>query len=121
MNTDGYQLFEGNQVFVLWKWEWLEETDMFSKVKSDGSEVNDVATDDEEDYDDEEIPPITHLVTFKCIKSTKELRYQEVLALAKQKIKREIQWKLSCKKSKTILLMLIPLHSCAMQIANGSG
>ena len=84
--------------------------------------MDDVATDDndtEVDDDDEEIPAITHSVTFECIGSTKELRYQEVLALAKQKIKRKRQWKLSFKKSKIILLMLMPLHSCAVQIANG--
>jgi len=124
VNTDGYLFFEGNQVFVLWKWEWLAEADMFSKAKSDGSEVDDVATDDNDtkvDDDDEEIPAITHSVTYKCIGSTKELCYQEVQALAKQKIKKGRQWKLSFKKSKIILLMLMPLHSCALQIANRSG
>jgi len=88
MNTDGYQFFEGDQVFVLWKWDWLEEGDTYSDVESDCSEVDDVATDDNDTEvvdDDEEIPAITHSVTFKCIGSTKELHYQEPLALAKQK------------------------------------
>ena len=41
------------------------------------------------DNDDEnEIPAITHSVTFKCIGSTKEARYQEILALPKQMIKK---------------------------------
>ena len=38
--------------------------------------------------DEDEIPAITHSVTFKCIGSTKEARYQEVLALANQKIRK---------------------------------
>ena len=55
-------------------------------------EVNavDVALSGSDDSSNEEeeddIPAITHSVVFKCIGCTKELRYQELLALASQKI-----------------------------------
>lgn len=38
--------------------------------------------------DEDKIPAITHSLTFKCIGSTKEARYQEVLALANVKIRK---------------------------------
>lgn len=38
--------------------------------------------------DEDEIPAITHSLTFKCIGSTKEAHYQEVLAWANRKIRK---------------------------------
>jgi len=59
IDIDGYQFFEGNQVFVIWEWEWLEEAD--SDAESDASEVDQnhdiVPTDDNDtEVDDEDIP-----------------------------------------------------------------
>ena len=45
-------------------------------------------SDDSSNEEDDDIPAITHSVVFKCIGCTKELRYQELLALASQKIKK---------------------------------
>ena len=91
VDTIGYHFFEGNQVFVIWEWEWLD-SDSESNHSEDDQETDDFDATDSNDDDDEEdedkIPAITHSVTFKCIGSTKEARYQEVLALAKQKIKK---------------------------------
>ena len=93
VDTNGYQFFEGDQVFVIWEWEWLEDhSDPESNHSEDDQETDDFdATDnndDDDEEDEDEIPAITHSVTFKCIGSTKEACYQEVLALAKQKIKK---------------------------------
>jgi len=86
VNTDG---FEGNQVFVMWEWEWLKEADNDSESdqREDQNDTDSevaASLDDNEtdgnDIDEEEIPAITHSVTFKCIGSFNELRYQEVLA-----------------------------------------
>ena len=49
-------------------------------------------SDDSSNEEDDDIPAITHSVVFKCIGCTKELRYQELLALASQKIKKEKQF-----------------------------
>ena len=78
----------------MWDWIWLEDADEHnSECVSDESLT--VETRDEEcndsaepsDDDDNNIPAITHSVTFKCIGCTKEMQYQEVLASANQKIK----------------------------------
>ena len=39
------------------------------------------------DSDIDDLPTITHTVVFKCIGSSKELHYQEILALAAKKLK----------------------------------
>ena len=73
-------------------WEWLEEADEADcDTESEQSDFDENTENDDTstEVNEEEIPSITHSVTFKCIGSTKELRYQEVLALAKQKIKKE--------------------------------
>ena len=49
-------------------------------------------SDDSSYEEDDDIPAITHSVVFKCIGCTKELRYQKLLALASQKIKKEKQF-----------------------------
>ena len=78
----------------MWDWIWLEDADeQDSECVSDESLT--VETRDEEcndsaepsDDDDNNIPAITHSMTFKCIGCTKEMQYQEVLASANQKIK----------------------------------
>ena len=48
--------------------------------------------DSSNEKEDDDIPAITHSVVFKCIGCTKELRYQELLALASQKIKKVKQF-----------------------------
>ena len=41
VNTDNYQLFEGDQVFVIWDWEWLEDYgDSESNQSEDDQETN---------------------------------------------------------------------------------
>ena len=96
VDTDNYQFFEGDQVFVIRDWEWLEDYgDSESNQSEDDQEIdefdastNSTINNDEHETDEDEIPAITHSVSFKCIGSTKEPRYQEVLASANQKIRK---------------------------------
>ena len=85
MDTANYQFFEGTQVFVIWNWEWLEDIDIVSDSEvSNGNDLEPhtiIDTDDEEEAD-HGVPAITHSVVFKCIGATKEMHYQELLALA---------------------------------------
>ena len=67
-------------MFHLWKVVVI----LISQV-SDQSSAN-LETDDNEASS---IPAIIHSVIFKCIRNLKELHYQEVLALANKKIKKE--------------------------------
>ena len=86
-----YTLFEDKQVFVIWDWVWVDG----AEDEDDNSSAASLPQDDQHNTDEsgsEEIsdsedlvPSITHTVIFKCIGATKEHRYQELLALAKQK------------------------------------
>ena len=80
MDVSGLKLFEG-KVFVIWKWyssadtdEDLENVDMCDEDDDvDGiDEAGSIGSDHE----------TVHSITFKCIGSAKEHRYQEVLAEA---------------------------------------
>lgn len=82
-----YTLFCGNKIFVMWHWEWF---DFDREEPSDeGSDivVEDQGLDSLSDEEDLTNSFITHSVVFKCIGATKEHRYQELLGLAKQKLK----------------------------------
>ena len=86
-----YTLFEDKQVFVIWDWVWVDG----AEDEDDNSSAASLPQDDQHNTDEsgsEEIsdsedlvPSITHTVIFKCTGATKEHRYQELLALAKQK------------------------------------
>ena len=47
----------------------------------------DTDDDDDEKVEDHGIPAITHSVVFKCIGATKEMCYQELLALANRRMR----------------------------------
>lgn len=90
MDTANYQFFEGTQVFVIWNWEWLEDIDIVSDGEvSNGNDLepSTIDTDDDEEEADHGVPAITHSVVFKCIGATKEMRYQELLALASRRMR----------------------------------
>ena len=86
-------LVEG-EVFIIWKWLWAEQEQ--EDVVSDCSEEKDsiivipetpLTSEDDADMDTdndgsvaEALQDTFHTVTFKCIDSTKEHNYQEVLA-----------------------------------------
>ncbi|XP_065892371.1 uncharacterized protein [Dysidea avara] len=85
-NIDNCQLYNDDQVFVMWNWTWLDENssnedETSSKASGKIKDVNDESDDDSSNA----IPAITHSVIFKCIGSTKEHVYQETLALANKK------------------------------------
>ena len=92
MDTADYNLIKGNQVFITWKWTWLESADIPCSDTEDNLSVSDNGQPDIESPDnsdnesDDSIPATTHSVIFKCIGCNKELRYQELLALAKRKM-----------------------------------
>lgn len=96
IDTENYQFFQEDQVFVMWNWQWLENSDSDSEqddVNKDEPENvvvsnSEESGNEEEDEEDNDVPAITHSVVFKCIGCTKELRYQELLALANQKMKK---------------------------------
>lgn len=78
----------------MWDWSWIQQedssddpTNASSEDSSNESEESsaDLKSDNEDDASS--IPAITHTVVFKCIGNTKEIRYQEVLALANKKRK----------------------------------
>ena len=90
VDIEGYHLFRGSQVFVLWNWVWLEDSrsptpesicDPANNLLSPG--ISSTSDEDEEDT----ITEITHTVVFKCIGAHKERQYQETLALASRKLK----------------------------------
>ena len=92
MDTTKYQFFEGTMVFIMWDWEWLEDTYTGSDSEASDKDESEhpVDTDDdeeEEEAEDHGVPAITHSVVFKCIGATKELRYQELLALANRQMR----------------------------------
>ena len=79
ININGYQLYEGDKVFVMWNWVWLEEI----HSSNDDSRSNDLNVieefkDDSDDTSDDDskvlsdITSITHSVILKCIGNLKE-------------------------------------------------
>ena len=91
MDTTKYHFYEGTQVFVMWNWEWVEDADIESDSEAssrDEPEPPAVDTEEEEEEaEDHGVPAITHSVVFKCIGATKEMRYQELLALANRRVR----------------------------------
>lgn len=93
MDVDSYQLYKNDYAFVLWNWVWVDE------LSSDEDSDDDVEShkqdeefspDDEPSEPDDSLPEITHSVIFKCMGTTKESRYQELLELAKKKMAKGI-------------------------------
>ena len=80
----------------MWDWSWIQQEDsgddstnalsVNSSNESDESSA-DLKLDNDNEDDASSIAAITHTVVFKCIRNTKEIRYQEVLALANKKRK----------------------------------
>ena len=77
----------------MWKWTWLDpQSDSESDTSFAYSDANanfssqELDSTSDEPMSEEEIPPITHSVVFKSIGCHKELRYQELLSLAKKRI-----------------------------------
>ena len=80
----------------MWDWSWIQQEDSSddstnSSTVDSSNKSNESSTDLKSDNDNEDdassIPAITHTVVFKCNGNTKEIRYQEVLALANKKRK----------------------------------
>jgi len=88
VDTADYNLIKGNQVFIT----WLESVDIpcsdteYNLTVSDNGQPDVESPDSSDDESDDSIPVIMHSVIFKCIGCNKEMRYQELLALAKRKI-----------------------------------
>lgn len=77
-------------VFVIWDWEWIEQD---SGSDMSAASILAPALDSEDDNSDDapDSSEVTHSVTFKCMGSTKELRYQEYLAkIAQRRSKGEV-------------------------------
>ncbi len=85
IDTAELTLFEDSKVFVIWKWEVLDTiVDQHSITNTDEEDEEAVSmipetciSDDDEEDDEEEV---IHSITFKCIGTSKEERYQETLA-----------------------------------------
>ena len=93
IDINGFQLYEGDKVFVMWNWAWFEEIHSSNDdSRSDDLNVTEEFKDDSDASSDDDtkvssdILSITHSMIFKCIGNLKEHRYQEILALAKKKI-----------------------------------
>ena len=90
IDTTGMILLDNSAVFVIWKWEVLpfDESDTMQSMSSTDKEPEGRLGDklqDGETVDDEledERMSVIHALTFKCIGTTKEERYQEILAEA---------------------------------------
>ena len=98
LNLDGFKFEPSNKALVIWKWKWTDQDETFEDNASDDEEITVIpetppAVSDEEEAEEEEeqeeecdgfhlgfSPIVTHTVTFKCIGTTKEDRYQETLA-----------------------------------------
>ncbi|XP_065894132.1 uncharacterized protein [Dysidea avara] len=77
-----YKFYNGHEVFVLWKWTWLDDTvtsDSDPSLSPCLSPTADISSNTEED---DSVPEITHSVVFKCIGVHKDMEYQDTLALA---------------------------------------
>jgi len=89
MDTDGFVFLE-NVAFIIWKWDWIEDNFEGGTESSTTSNIRVIPkTSPQIDSDDESIladgamaldflcAQMTHTVTFKCIGTTQETRYQD--------------------------------------------
>ena len=102
-------------MFILLNWIWLEGL-RFPTIESICDPANnslspDINTTSDED-EENVIPEITHLVVFKCIGAHKERQYQEILALASQKLKENSKIKLNSNLSQITDMIPRLLLSC---------
>lgn len=65
-------------VLIVWKWDQVQQ------VEEEHNSLKDDMKDSEEDATANEISEVTHTLTFKCIGSIKESRYQKALKLASE-------------------------------------
>ena len=67
--TENYQFYDGDQVFVLWNWKWIDDPDI-EQDDPDSEDERNTALSSNDDSSNEEaeddIPAITHSVVFKC-------------------------------------------------------
>ena len=104
-----------NKALVIWKWKWTDQDETFEHNASNDEKitaipetppaVSDVEEEDEQEEDCDGFdlgfsPIVTHTVSFKCMGTTKEDRYQETLA--------------------RIVLILLQLHSRVRLIVLGT-
>ena len=80
--------FEGDKIFVLWEWYWIEDSSIASSVSNSPMPSDDNSSSSD---DDNSVPAITHSVIFKCMGVTKEKWYQDTLKYAKQQLDNGIQ------------------------------
>jgi len=67
------------------EWTWVDDVSdgsSFSEEELGSDELEEPQSSQEEQLNDDSIPTITHSVAFKSIGHLKELRYQELLAMA---------------------------------------
>ena len=78
--TAGLVLIDDSLVFVIWKWHVLDvdEEDEDEKM----SDLCELEADEEEENNESNSMDVVHALTFKCIGTTKEDRYQEILVEA---------------------------------------
>ena len=70
IDVDGYNLFRGSQVFVLWNWIRIEDSCSQTPESDSNPEDYSLPPDNDstsESDEDSAIPEITHTVVFKCI------------------------------------------------------
>ena len=82
--TAGMVLIDNSLVFVIWKWFPVLEVNEDNDEDNDEDEsMNCELQEDEDDEDDkDESNSLVHELTFKCIGTIKEERYQEILVAA---------------------------------------
>lgn len=85
-------VFLEDVAFIIWDWEWIHED--FDSASDTEPAMSIESTPDNESEDDEDsdaVVPVncsvnvmTHTLTFKCMGSTKEQRYQNILRQVSQ-------------------------------------
>ena len=82
--TAGLVLIDDSLVFVIWKWHVLavDEEDEDEKMSLKMSDLCELEADEEEENNESNSMDVVHALTFKCIGTTKEDRYQEILVEA---------------------------------------
>jgi len=68
MDITPYKFYDGHEVFILWKWTWLDEVERTHLSRSPSPSLSTTAGDASSDgEEDDSVPEITHSVIFKCI------------------------------------------------------
>ncbi len=83
IDVTGMDILANNHVFVGWKWYWDIAC---SHSHEDSCDSNNDSNNDSDDIIDNALQR-THTVVFKCIGTTKEESYQEVLAKSNRRLR----------------------------------